>query len=158
MGHEDPRKIAVALVVLALALGSVGFQVYRRMHPSPTPVAAPVTAATAGITMEQPFVAAAPGGVPVPVTDVARVLERNPFLRPAGRGPKVATDGARPAPPSANGLELTGIRTGSRPMTIIDDRTLRVGDSVRGWTVRSIERDRVTLENSHGRTLHLDLR
>jgi hypothetical protein len=166
MGREDPRKIAAALVVLALALGSLGFQLVRRAHPS-RPEAAYGSAAAAvtaaDVTMERPFVAPPQAGVPAPAGDWGHALRRNPFLRPApgagtgtGTGSASGEEASPPAPRQE--LAVTGIRTGPRPMAIIDDRTLRVGDSVRGWMLRSIERDRVTLEKSDGRTLDLDLR
>ncbi|MBZ0269594.1 hypothetical protein K8I85_15695, partial [bacterium] len=86
-----------------------------------------------------------------------RALERNPFLRPAGSSARKADAGSA-APQRRPTLTLTGTRTGSRPMAIIDDRTLHIGDTVRGRTVRSIGRDRVTLENPDGTTFDLDLR
>lgn len=162
MGSEDPRKLAAAIVVLALALGSLGFQIYRRVHAAPASVAKASPAMVAEVTMEAPYVAPAARGISAPVADVRGVLQRNPFLRPAGGEAAVpgegGVDGETEPKPRAGGLTVTGVRTGPRPMAIIDDRTVRVGDSVRGWTVHSIERDRVTLENSDGRTLVLDLR
>lgn len=162
MGNEDPRKLAAAIVVLVLALGSLGFQIFRRTHAAPAALAASSPAMVADVTMEAPFVAPALPGIAAPVADLGGALGRNPFLRPDGEGAAASgadgVDGETKPEPRASGLTVTGVRTGPRPMAIIDDRTVRVGDNVRGWTVGSIERDRVTLENSHGRTLVLDLR
>ncbi|MCA9754069.1 MAG: hypothetical protein KC591_17855, partial [Gemmatimonadetes bacterium] len=75
------------------------------------------------------------------------------FLRPPGAVRR--TGGVAPAGAT---FVVRGIRTGPVPTVIINDRIRRLGDELAGWRVVAIERDRVTLRSSHGRTIHLDAR
>jgi hypothetical protein len=160
MRSEDPRRLAAAVAVLVLALSLLGFQIHRHGRSAAPP---PVSGAAAGASGAGGIDAAAvaPPAVPLPA-GVDDVLRRNPFLRPASatsRGSGTSGgSGKAAAPPRAAPLRLTGTRTGSPSLAIIDDRVRRIGDSVQGWRIASIERDRVTLERLDGRTTDLVLR
>ena len=158
--EPDQKKILLAVTLLVLALSALGFQVFRRIDRDARGETAP---ADTGVMLE-----AAPASMVgtavawVAPADYGAALESNPFLRPASasrRSPssRDSKRHVRPHEPSAN-FTVTGIRTGPIPSVIVNDRTRRVGDEIAGWRIVSIERDRVTLRSSHGRTIRLDAR
>ena len=156
--ETDQKKVFLAVGFLVLALGVLGFQVFRRIDRDARGVAVD---ADPGVMMEalpasasEPWVAWA-----VPSDHDAR-LEANPFLRPKGAAGRSGSSGGsgRASSRTAAKLTVTGIRTGPIPTVIVNDRTRRVGDDIAGWRIVSIERDRVTLRSSDGRTIRLDAR
>lgn len=155
MGNEDPRRLAAAVSVLVLALGLLGFQISRRVHSAPPAVASTGAPGFGAEGVAENVVMAAPSAVE-PIAGVEDALRRNPFLRPVVHAQPTGAKVAKTRP--AGTPQVTAVRTGQRPTAIIDDRTRTIGDTIHGWRLVSIERDRVTLERSDGRTIDLVLR
>ena len=149
----DQKKLYGAIVGLVAALGILGFQIFQRIdRDAQADVATDFGMMEEDTGGEEVYVAEA--WAPEPT--FAGLTPADPFLQPtkavAQRGPRARTR-------STARLSLTGVRTGEFPTAIINDRTCRVGDDVSGWTVLSIERDRVTLrKKSNGKTIQLDVR
>jgi hypothetical protein len=155
--ETDQKKILIAITFLVLALGVLGFQIFRRIDRD----AHSSGEVDYGVMMEE----AGPVAVEATVawqspSDLDDLLEENPFLRPArARSTSRSTTGSRRGGRAVAGAPvLTGIRTGPNPTVIINDRTRGIGDEIAGWRIVSIERSRVTLRSSDGRTIHLAAR
>ena len=157
--ETDQKKVFLAVGFLVLALCVLGFQIFGRIDRDARTGAVD---ADPGVMMDaipasatEQFVAwAAPAGH-------GTHLEANPFLRPKGATRRAAPSGGgtgRASSRSAAKFSVTGVRTGPTPTVIINDRTRRVGDDIAGWRIVSIERDRVTVRSSDGRTIRLDAR
>ena len=87
-----------------------------------------------------------------PEAGLAVALASNPFLRPGSSGRRRSVSGGDTLPPP----HLSGIRMDATPSVVINDRILEEGEAIAGWRVLSIRRDRVTLRNTHGRTIRID--
>lgn len=147
---RDQAKLGFAVVFLVGAVGLLGFQVKSRIGGKSPAGRAAYDGGGMIDTEEISREVAAVEWVP-PAEGLDRALRSNPFLRPA----RVVERRRR----SGSTLPLLiGIRTGPIPSAIINDRTMRVGERIAGWRIVSIERDRVTLRNSHGKTIHLNPR
>jgi hypothetical protein len=156
--ETDQKKLFLAVAFLVLALGVLGFQVFRRIDRDARETN---TVAEPGVMMEAlPSSAAEPTAAWIALADYGGQLDSNPFLRPKGAAGKSASSGGarRSSSRVPTNLRINGVRTGPIPTVIVNDRTRRVGDEIAGWRIVSIERDRVTLRSSDGRTIRLDAR
>jgi len=153
--RRAPARGLAALFLLCLLLASAvalavrhpDSLVLRLQAPTDGTLADPGSAAGDGI---------GPGPFRPPGANAFLVIEQRPLFAATRRPPETDTpepDGPEPAP-LLEGLALTGIigASGSR-IAIVEGSSrsgespisLRVGDTIRGWTLEAIEEERIIL-------------
>ena len=146
---SDREKLIAAVVVLVGSLSLLTYQVRSHFAGQRAPVAAVQDdgGMTSGTTRSTASIA--PVAWIAPDGGLDEALRANPFLLPAGKAAEVARATLQ------RGLDLQGVRTGSRPLAIINDRTVEIGETVAGWQLVSVDRHRVTLRDTDGTTVQL---
>jgi len=145
MALSLPILRAGALLALAAVCGGLAFVVYTELAASDPPAAPSV-----GTTALPPAPAPAPVFTMPPPQSYAAVSER-PLFSPSRRPPTAAATPAAASEISA--LSLTGIIiSGDERIALVASgepatvSRLKEGQTLGGWTVRSIQQDRVVLE------------
>lgn len=99
------------------------------------------------------------GQIPAKAPEPPRAALRNIFA-PVFKAPGAGTSPVMPAPEPLKpipSLKLTGtIIGGKRPMAVINDRFMWMGDRIEGWQVASITRNQVVLA-ADGRKIVLNV-
>jgi hypothetical protein len=137
-------------ILLALAVG-IAVAVQRREHRAgPPPVAPP--------DVNEAPAAAAPPTLPSDLGwEVAPRLQRDPFeLAPAPRPPRARTAGGAPRVTVSQPERVPRVQIllldPQRPLALVDNRRVAVGDTIGGYRVVGIDAAGVSLERGGVRT------
>jgi hypothetical protein len=137
MNENRRKKVVYGALVLAIIYGAYNFWPESRTD-EPTVSQASVQSGAAGV------VAAA---ISTPLIDTT-AIESAPWGQDPFRVQKPPAGAPKIAPSSAPGWRLSGILFNQTyPLAIIDGKSVGVGDQIKGATVISIDRKRVTLDH-----------